>query len=97
MLKRGASTSDMMRQNLDGTGLTLLSPKNNQNQAGISSYGGPHCQVVWSVWMDDEPSHIEIANPDGSDRKEVRFKGEVSHVQWIPPNPPGACKPVPAH
>jgi len=92
MMKKGNSTSDMMRQNLDGTGLTLLSPRNNQDQAGISSYGGPRCQVVWSVWRDDEPSHIEIANQDGSDRKEIRFKGEVSHVQWIPPNPPGPCK-----
>jgi len=91
--KRGVYTSDLMRQNLDGTGLTLLSPKNNQHQAGISSYGGPRCQVVWAVWSDEEPAHLEVANPDGSDRREIRFKGDASHVQWIPvPNAAAACK-----
>jgi Tol biopolymer transport system component len=91
--KRGVYTSDLMRQNLDGTGLTLLSPKNNQLQAGISSWGGPRCQVVWAVWSDDEPAHLETANPDGTDRREIRFKGDASHVQWIPvDNAVKACK-----
>jgi Tol biopolymer transport system component len=84
MLKRNVSSSDIMTQNLDGTGLAKVSVPNNRNQNGISSWGGPWCKVVYAVWSDDEPTYIEIANRDGSERKQLKFKGEVSHVQWIP-------------
>jgi Tol biopolymer transport system component len=84
MLKRNVSSSDVMTQNLDGTGLKLVSVPDNKNQNGISSWGGPWCKVIYAVWSDAEPTYIEYANRDGSDRKQLRFKAEASHVQWIP-------------
>jgi Tol biopolymer transport system component len=84
MLKRGVSSADIMRQNIDGTGLTLLSAESNMNQNGISSWGGPRCEIVFAVWSDDAPTRIEIVKPDGSNRRQVPLPGEGSHVQWIP-------------
>ncbi len=84
MLKRNVSSSDIMTQNLDGSGLKVVSIPDNKNQNGISSWGGPWCKVIYAVWSDAEPAYLEYANPDGSDRKQLRFKGEASHVQWIP-------------
>lgn len=93
MLKRNVSSADILVQNLDGTGLKRMSVEGNRNQNGISSYGGPYCRVAYAVWNDDEPTYIETVKPDGSDRKQIKFKGEVSHVQWIPvPNEAARCK-----
>ena len=65
MLKRNVSSSDIMTQNLDGTGLKLVSVPDNKNQNGISSWGGPWCKVIYAVWSDAEPAYIEYANRDG--------------------------------
>jgi hypothetical protein len=54
------------------------------NQNGISSWGGPRCEIVFAVWSDDAPTRIEIVKPDGSNRRQVPLPGEGSHVQWIP-------------
>lgn len=93
MLKRNVSSSDIMAQNLDRTGLRRLSVEGNRNQNGISSWGGPECRVAYAVWSDDEPAYLETVKPDGTDRRQLRFKGEVSHVQWLPiPDEAARCK-----
>jgi Tol biopolymer transport system component len=94
MLKtKNVTTADVMRINVDGSDLALLSRENNMNQNGISSWGGPRCQIAYAVWNDEEPTYLEIVNPDGTGRKVLRFPGEVSHVQWIPvPGEAVACR-----
>jgi Tol biopolymer transport system component len=93
MLKRNVSSADIMRQNIDGTGLFNLSEPGNRNQNGISSWGGPRCEVIFAVWSDAEPPRLEVVRPDGTNRRKVRFKGDASHVQWIPvDDEAGRCK-----
>ncbi len=87
------SSADIMRQNLDGSGLARVSAENNPDEDGISSWGGPRCQITYAKWNDRGPTFLEMVDPDGGHRTQAHFKGEASHVQWIPvPNERAACK-----
>ncbi len=79
---RPVSSADILRINVDGTGLARLSARDNGNEEGISSWGDA-CLVLWSSWGDDGPPRLKIARSDGTGLHTLPIP-DATFGQWIP-------------
>ncbi|MCP5432465.1 MAG: hypothetical protein H6923_04255 [Alphaproteobacteria bacterium] len=82
MANPGLSTMDVMTVNIDGTGLTRISPEGNDAAHGISSWdvGG----IVFTEWSDKRGNTAIVYDTQAKTFTRVPIEGQTSHVQWIP-------------
>jgi Tol biopolymer transport system component len=76
---------DIMRVNIDGTGLKRLSPERNPGIHGISDWSEDN-RIIFSEWNGiDRYVGPVVVNADGSNyRRLINLPFGGSHVRWIP-------------
>jgi len=76
---------DIMRVNIDGTGLTRLSPADNTGIHGISDWSEDN-RIIFSEWSQKDGYVGGVAvNPDGAGyRRLTGLPNGGSHFRWIP-------------
>jgi Tol biopolymer transport system component len=77
---------DIMRVNIDGTGLKRLSPERNPGIHGISDWSEDN-RIIFSEWNGtDRYVGPVVVNTDGSNyHRLTNLPSGGSHVRWIPP------------